>query len=408
MRSGGSARTVLTVKLGDGTVSSRDPTGAELRWPERLPLVMGLFVLGVVLVFAAQRHEFTDPNWGWAVLVAVALPWVLDMFDLPPVCGERRMGYPVLVSWTALVFGGWFVLGHWFPVQLDFYPFLIVLLIGEMSSTAGVRFGASLLAVGVGGLAFSTYVDHYGGNIIWVFGFTIGWLGGLAVRHQTRISTQLVDAQVQLSQQAKEEERRRLARDVHDLIAHSLAVTMLQLSGARLALQAGDTEEALAALADAEAAGRDAMTEIHRTVGLLGRDAPTGAEPPTPSAADLPELVEAFRHAGLDVTLGLDGDLSTVPLTPGLTAYRVVQESLANAVKHAPGATVELGVRVRPEEMEINVANLIVPGAPAGASGGNGLRGMAERAELLGGTVTAHNGDGMWKVDARIPWVEPE
>jgi signal transduction histidine kinase len=177
---------------------------------------------------------------------------------------------------------------------------------------------------------------------------------------------------------------------------------MLHLSGARLALAAGDTDEATAALADAEAAGRSAMAEIHRSVGLLGHG--DGTDPPTPCAADLPELVDGFRRAGLDVRFCLDGDLAAVPLASGLTAYRLVQESLSNAVKHAPGAAVELNIRVDSDELTIRAVNAVMAATPRASSGGNGVRGMAERAALLGGTVVAGNGDGTWKVDAHIPW----
>jgi signal transduction histidine kinase len=90
----------------------------------------------------------------------------------------------------------------------------------------------------------------------------------------------------------------------------------------------------------------------------------------------------------------------------GLAAYRVVQESLSNAVKHAPGAPVDLEFRVTDGEVDVRVVNPIVPGAVVASPGGTGVRGMAERAELLGGTATARNGDGTWKVDARLPWNE--
>ncbi len=179
---------------------------------------------------------------------------------------------------------------------------------------------------------------------------------------------------------------------------------MLQMSGARLALAAGDTDEALAALADAETAGRSAMAEIHRTVGLLGRDDEGTMGAPTPCAADVPELVEGFRKAGLDVAFHLDGELGAVPMGTGLAAYRVVQESLSNAVKHAPGAPVDLEFRVSDGEVDVRVVNPIVSDAPASAAVGTGVRGMAERAEAprRDGGCTC-NGDGTWKVDARLP-----
>jgi signal transduction histidine kinase len=142
-------------------------------------------------------------------------------------------------------------------------------------------------------------------------------------------------------------------------------------------------------------------------MGLLGRggDDPS---PPTPCAADLPELVDGFKRAGLDVDFDLEGALARVPLATGLASYRVVQESLSNAVKHAPGAPVTVRVRVETGDIAIRIVNPIVPNTLSATTGvGQGIRGMTERAELLGGSARAFNGDGTWKVEAHIPWSEP-
>jgi signal transduction histidine kinase len=314
-----------------------------------------------------------------------------------------RFSIPFLLFWSAAVLGGVLWLVAAYPVSNDFAPFFITILVGEMAATMGPKFGGVICAVSVGLLVTYSAVAHTGWLYIWGFAFVIGWMGGSAFRHQVQIAYQLSAAQTQLSEQAVEEERHRLARDIHDLIAHSLAVTMLQLSGARLALKAGDNDEALAALEDAEAAGRSAMAEIHRTVGLLGSPDSGSVQLPTPSAEDLPHLVADFRHAGMAVDFELEGNLAEVPMATGLASYRLVQESLSNAVKHAPGAPVRLKVNVTDADILISVVNPVVLGASVVAPGGNGLRGMAERAELLGGVAVAGNGGGTWKVDACLP-----
>jgi signal transduction histidine kinase len=387
-----------------------DPTGSELHWSEMTPQAIGAFVLAIGVILALERHEFTSPNLGLLLIVVIILPWLLDMIGWPRFMrNQARVQYPSVIVWSALVLGFVYWLSVAYYVNIDFALFIVVVLVGEMASTVGPRFGAAVFAGGVVMLILLTTVNHFPleGQVIWAFAFAIGWLGGTAYRSQLLIATELAKAQTQLAQKAAEDERHRLARDIHDLIAHSLAVTMLQLSGARLALEAGDTDEAVAALADAEAAGRAAMAEIHRTVGLLG---PGGEEPPTPSAADLPELVDGFRRAGLEIQLDVAGELDKVPLAAGLATYRVVQESLSNAVKHAPGAPVTVGVSVATGAVAIRVANPIVPGQTTGGGGGSGqgLRGMAERAQLLGGSASAGNGDGRWKVEAHIPWSDPQ
>ncbi len=406
----------------DETIFLVDPTGSELHWSVRTPQFIGVFVLCIVAVMAVQRHEFTSPNAGWLLILVIALPWVLDMLGWPRRLFryQTRVQYPMAIVWTVAVVVSVYWLSVAFQVTVDFSLFVLVVLIGEMAATISPQFGGAVAVACVVVVGLQYFVNHFNpliGQVIWVFGFTIGWLGGTAYRSQLKIATELALAQTQLAERAAEEERHRLAREVHDLIAHSLAVTMLQLSGARLALHAGDTDEAVAALADAESAGRAAMAEIHRTVGLLGR----GADPtptPTPCASDVPDLIDGFKRAGLGVRFELEGDLSDVPLATGLATYRVVQESLSNAVKHAPGEPVTVWVRVDDHEIDINVTNPIAPPPVRTTCGGNlglvpdgagqGIRGMSERAELLGGTARALNGDGTWKVEANIPWSDPE
>ncbi|HWE68313.1 MAG TPA: histidine kinase [Acidimicrobiales bacterium] len=364
-----------------------------------------MFVLSVAVLIAVQRHEFSSPNLGGLVIILITLPWVLDMIGRPArLVRDRRFEYPLYIVWSVIVLGGVYWLSISYFESVDFAPFFVTMLVGEMASTAGPKFGAVVWAVGIGGLIILAAANHFSGMAIWGFAFTIGWLGGTAYRQQVQVAFELAEAQTKLAERAADAERHRLARDIHDLIAHSLAVTMLQLTGARLALKAGDTDEALDALEDAEAAGRAAMAEIHRTVGLLGASDASGAQFPTPSASDLVDLVANFRHAGLAVDFDLEGDLTLVPMATGLASYRLVQESLSNAVKHAPGAPVGLRVIVTDGDIRINVVNAVAVGGAPSTSGGNGLRGMVERAELLGGVATASNGDGTWKVDACIPW----
>ena len=384
----------------------------DVPWPaEQVPGALGLLVAAVAIAMISLNHEFTSPNVGLAVIVVMALPWLLDAFKQPATLLRLLpLSAPLVVVWTLVVLLGAFWITWTYADTYEIGLFMVTILVGEMTAIAGQRYGALVWIAALSGLP--VIGQHYRAPdmVIWGFAFTIGWLAGVAYRTQIRFSIELSDAQVQLAERAAEEERHRLARDVHDLIAHSLAVTMLQLSGARLALAAGDTDEALEALRDAESAGRSAMSEIHRTVGLLGHPSTEEGQRATPSAANLPDLVEGFRRAGLDVDFALAGDLVSVPLSAGLASYRVVQESLSNAVKHAPGAPVRLRVNVTDRDITIRVVNPVTrttpvatPSHPVTAEG-NGLRGMAERAELLGGVAAAGNGDGTWKVEACIPW----
>jgi len=151
----------------------------------------------------------------------------------------------------------------------------------------------------------------------WMAGTTFTVFLMLLVRHEQELVVQLRAAQAGLAESARTEERNRIARELHDVIAHTLVVSQLHVASARLAVE-DDPTSAAAALAEAERLGRESLAEVRRTVGLLRTDGGTMA--PLPGAGDLPALVERFRTAGTDVTLTVTGDVETIPATTGLRA----------------------------------------------------------------------------------------
>ena len=223
---------------------------------------------------------------------------------------------------------------------------------------------------------------------------------------------QLRQAQAGLAEQARTQERNRIARELHDVIGHTLTVSLLHVQGARLAVQ-HDPADAERALAEAERLGRECLAEVRTTVGMLREDDPAGgpgAGPlpaPLPGAGTLPALVEQFRSAGADVSLTVQGDVTRLPATTGLAAYRIVQEALTNAVKHAPGSPTEVRLTVSPGEVTLTADSQAPPG-PGGGTGtglgtGLGLLSMRERAESLGGSCEAGPGGRGWLVRATLP-----
>ena len=223
-------------------------------------------------------------------------------------------------------------------------------------------------------------------------------LGQLQLLHKER------DAQVVRSRTAASDERRRIASEIHDVVAHSLSITLLNVTGARRALQQDrDVDEAIDALTDAERIGRQAMADIRRTVGLL--DVGPSKNAPEPGLADIDELIEDFRRAGLPVRYDMHGEPSAVTAATGLSLYRVTQESLANVAKHAPGAAVDVSVTITNGGIALEVANGTPSGPPAHPQlkGGNGLKGMRQRIESLGGWLTAGPEAAGWRVQAEVP-----
>ena len=203
------------------------------------------------------------------------------------------------------------------------------------------------------------------------------------------------------------EERLRIARDVHDLVGHALSGIAVQSSTARLALDAGRFTEARTALSAVESASRSALTEMRQLLGGL-RAGDGGEYGPAPGVGNLPSLVEGLRTHGVAVTLSV-GELGEVPGAASLAAYRVVQEALTNAVKHAAGSRVTVAVAVAESggALLATVEDYAPQAAPQGErTGGHGLAGMRERVAGLGGEVSAgpagdHPG---WRVRARIPY----
>jgi signal transduction histidine kinase len=204
---------------------------------------------------------------------------------------------------------------------------------------------------------------------------------------------------------AASEERLRIARDVHDLVGHGLSGIAVQSSTARLALDAGQAEAARAALSAVESASRAALAEMRQLLGVL-RAGDGGEYGPSPGLADLPGLVEVLRQHGAAVALSA-GELGEVPGAVSLAAYRVVQEALTNAVKHAEGSRVTVQVVASGGAVLVTVEDYAQQAPPLGGrAGGHGLAGMRERVAGLGGEISAgpagdHPG---WRVRARIPY----
>jgi signal transduction histidine kinase len=206
-----------------------------------------------------------------------------------------------------------------------------------------------------------------------------------------------------LRNQAVMEERARIARELHDVVAHHISAIVVQAEATRLTTT-GMPEEGVRTLEQIGASARGALTEMRRVLGVLRDDA--GAETgrnPLPGLDRLPELVETAREAGATVRLTLSG--RAVPLSPGvdLCAYRIVQEALTNARRHAPGAEVELAIAYGPDSLQLRVADN-GPGPAEDAVEGHGIVGMYERAVLVGGTLRSGAGEhGGFVVEAILP-----
>lgn len=220
-------------------------------------------------------------------------------------------------------------------------------------------------------------------------------------------AAELQHTQDEVARRAVEAERAHLARELHDVVTHSLSVVVVQAQGASRVLA---TQPALAAdaITAIEQAGRTAMTEMRRLLGLLREHDEASPTASLPGAAQLPELVAQVRGAGLDLSLSVHGE--PVPVSPGLdlSLYRIAQEALTNALKHAgPRTPVSLDLEWSQEHVRLRVADA-GPGPTNGAQDGRGLLGMRERVAFYGGTLCTQslNGSG-FVVEAVLPTATP-
>ncbi|WP_422745577.1 sensor histidine kinase [Micromonospora sp. WMMD754] len=201
-----------------------------------------------------------------------------------------------------------------------------------------------------------------------------------------------------------EAERLRIAREVHDTLGHTMSVITLQSAVAREALTDREPAQAENALAAIHSVSGSAMAELRATLGTLRRE--PGPHEPAPGFAQLPALIDGVRRGGLAVDLRVDGPVEALPAVVGSTVYRVVQEALTNVLRHAGATRVTVTVRATPGRLALEVVDDGRGGSSAGPTGrkGQGLRGMAERVALLGGSVdTGTAATGGFRVSVHLP-----
>ena len=234
----------------------------------------------------------------------------------------------------------------------------------------------------------------------------IGWTVGVLVRalieQREALAGELVARRTTerlLGEQVVAAERARIARDLHDVVAHCVSVMVLQSGAARLRM-AVDAVGSEIAIAQVEATGRDALVELQRVLGVLRGDP---ADDTGSTLSRLDRLVEQFRGAGLGVETRVHGDMSALP--PGLdrSLYRVAQESLTNALKHGVSSSAVLALTVTGDHIELEVRNSTRPFRRSDLPGGNGQIGMRERVTAFGGRLTTEAMNGEYRVLALIP-----
>jgi signal transduction histidine kinase len=358
--------------------------------PEPLPRAAGWAVFGVFTALTGFAVGYELPDHAALVWAAGACAVVLGAVAI--LGPQRTTPVTAAVAGAAVVAictgdpsnTGWFA--------------LIALVAWCAVSTPLVAAGVLWLAVTVMFVLEATLTASDPGWLAWIAGTALSVLACAFGRRQHELVLELNAAQEGLAQRAQAEERNRIARELHDVIAHSLTVSLLHVSSARLAL-ADAPADAARALDEAERLGRAALDEVRHAVGTLHRDGAPDATAPLPGSTDVPALIESFTAAGADVRAAVDADLADVPATVGLAAYRIVQEALTNAAKHAPSRRATVQLRMSDGAVHVDVDSA----GPPGHGRGLGLISMRERAEAIGGTCEAGPGGSGWRVHAELP-----
>ncbi|MBF6329207.1 sensor histidine kinase [Nocardia transvalensis] len=379
----------------------RDPVGSLRKritdfsydYPPSVVVTADACAILVGIAAAGLRHNYFPTVLPIVAVVLLVLCFPAFYFlDLPPL--------PAIFGLSSMLAEAIFLLQ---PVSPDCSSLVLTVAVGMIAAIAPKPVSIFWMLAAIAEiLVFYAVGNVDSGLPMYITGIVLGWMVGLMLQFQRRFLYQERENQEIRAIQAADDERRRIAREVHDVIAHSLSITLLHLTAARHALQTDrDVDEAVDALTDAERLGRQAMADIRHTVGLL--DQRPASLTPEPNLDDIATLVEDFVRAGLEVEYSLTGDTGAVSATTGLALFRISQESLANIAKHAPGARVALTIAVDPAEASVSVWNTLPPGVPARRGRGMGISGMRQRAGLLGGTLTAGPTDDGWQVRARIP-----
>ncbi|MFJ9030371.1 histidine kinase [Streptomyces sp. NPDC102274] len=376
--------------------------GGRPPWPSTL--FLAVFVL-VGTAFAAAGQPDRQPLDGYARLLLLAGAALL-LF---------RRKHPVIVvfgvSATALVY---------FAAGYPYGPVFVTVAVASFAAIVTGHRRAAWWAVGtlwVGHLLIAHWLYRWlppahdrlapWGQELVIAAFVVALCAASELVRVRREQWAREDAERTVAKKRREnEERLRIARELHDVLAHSISVINVQ-AGVGLALLDSDPEQARTALTTIKAASKEALGEVRQVLDTLRTpgDAPRA---PAPGLDRLPELVEQAASAGLTVGIRRDGERAALPPGTDVAAFRIIQEALTNVVRHSGSRTAEIGLGYAPGLLELRIDDAgPATGGDAGG-GGNGLVGMRERAAALGGTIEAGpRADGGFRVRATLP-LRPE
>ena len=367
-------------------------------------LIVVLAVESVVELLALQDAKDAPTTTLWFAAPATAVV-------ILPLLARRWFPFAAPAALWVLAAAVSFVDGRLVPFTAGVFiaGMIAAFLLGSARDSLQASLGLAVVLVGAGTIIYNK-PDHTAGALVFTpLLFAIGWLAGFTVRERAE---QAEAAEVRATQAERErdaaariavaEERARIARELHDVVAHAVSVMVLQVGAVRHRLPEtlAEDEEALRGV---EQTGRSALAEMRRLLGAMRREGDGVELAPQPGLDALEALADEVGRAGLPVRLHMDGERYRVPPAIDLSAYRIVQEGLTNALKHAHAGQADVTVRYRPDELQLEVRD-DGKGSSAGDGLGHGLVGIRERVKIYGGEMSADTGpEGGFVLTARLP-----
>ncbi|YCK34105.1 sensor histidine kinase [Actinomadura sp. ATCC 39365] len=363
--------------------------------------VDGALALLIALVQVWPLVSSHDPYggrwdwWGYVVAIGASLP----------VVWRRR--WPVTMLIASLVVGALYDFADNVARQPIWYGALVAFYTVAAYSPRLPRV-VMLVVTLVGGLAaVGSWETAMRGVALFTAAYAIGRAAATSRAHAAELAERAarLERERQLeAERAAERERARIARDMHDILAHAVSLMVVQAEAGPVVVRSNPAR-AEAAFDAIAAAGRDAMVQLRRMLGVLKEDEPQAPRAPQPTLADLPALAGQVAGTGLDVSFAESGEPRPIGPDSALAAYRITQEALTNIVKHSGADRAEIRLTWEDDHLMIDVTDNGRGGGRALPAGGNGLIGMRERAAACGGSATAGpraDGPG-FAVSARLP-----
>jgi signal transduction histidine kinase len=367
-------------------------------------VLIALLLIAAMLEVLVGRDSPGAPRTTlWFVLPAIAI-LVL------PILARRRFPFAPAAHWllaAGISFVDWRLIP--FAISIFVVGLVAAFLLGNLRDPVQAGIGLALV---IGGPATVVYKipGHSTAELIFIpLEFAIAWVAGFALRDRAEQAEAAEGRAAQAERErdatariAVAEERVRIARELHDIVAHAVSVMVLQVGAVRHKLPETLAEDS-DALRNVEQAGRTALAEMRGLLAAMRRDGDEAELTPQPGLEGLDSLLEEIGRAGLPVQLHVDGEPVALPRGIDLSAYRIVQEGLTNALKHARASSADVTVRYRPDELHIEVRD-DGEGSSTSDGLGHGLVGVRERVKIYGGEMSAGTANGSgFLLSSRLP-----